>query len=570
MKLNNSFFFISVLFVFLIVVQFSSGTYSKSEIEYYKSLGYDLETGEFTQSSPQQQQQQQQHQQHQQRSPRQHQQRSRQNSRYSERRTRQYPNNEIYNSRQANYQESATLNETASVYKQGIAIPKNVNIGLNIDSTPNVLVSNNPTLLQSPKPIVQPTLQPTLPILQPTIQPTLHPTAPPPTGKPVEPEPRKTLPPNTPPPETIPPKPQTSPAITQHYIPTPSPQSQHVFYGDGRPAVADTNEEDEEEEEEIKKPSRTHKPINIDDDDDDDDEKETKKPSRSNNNTNNNNTNNHNNNNKDEDEDENEDNEKGNGNKDKKKNKGKPKNGEDDEDESIEIEEETITGSIEEAKTKDPNLIDGYSTEQSEDDITKQSSSNSGGSKNSEIRINIINEILEIPTQVPMQLVNLMSFEEFYEMVIGIREIMKEKEKKTLKIMILMGIMFFLLAIIVVVSFILKKFFVGVIVVMVISFLYGGIIIALMYKLKISNDKKLDEKIKEMNDIYSNRGISIEKRVEVYGFGRYTRVIRSILINYYVIQQTIQPVVMYPVQEYNNPITYFNNVENSTSLLVPK
>ncbi|KAN0041021.1 hypothetical protein ACTFIV_003557 [Dictyostelium citrinum] len=182
--------------------------------------------------------------------------------------------------------------------------------------------------------------------------------------------------------------------------------------------------------------------------------------------------------------------------------------------------------------------------------------------------INMINEVLEIPNQIPIQLANILSFDEFYEIVIGIRDIMKEKEKKTLKLMILMGIIFFLLAIIIIVSFVFKRFFIGIIVAIGISLIYGGAMVALMYKLRIGNDKKLDKKIKYINDIYTSRGINVEKRNEIYGFGRYARVVRSILINYSA--QTIQPVVIYhPVQEYAQPIPY-PTVENPTSLLVPK
>ncbi|KAM9991811.1 hypothetical protein ACTFIZ_012487 [Dictyostelium cf. discoideum] len=362
MKINNSFFFISVIFVFLIILQFSTATYSKSEIEYYKSFGYNLETGEFVKSSQQKQQHQPQQHQPQQHQPQSHQ-RNRQNSRYGgERRSRQNPNNEGYYSNQNYYQQIAnSLDETAPVYKQGVPIPKNINVGINIDEVIPKVETNKPTFSQ---PLIKPSEKPTL-LLQPSIEPTL-----PTTRKPVEPEPKKTLPPTTQPPETISPKPQTTPAITHHQIstPTPSQQSHHFFYGDGRPAVADTDDK----EEETKKPTRTHKPINIDDDDDDDDE-ETKKPTRLNNNNNDNdnknnnnhrgnsnNNNNNNNNNDDDDEDENK-------NKNKNKNKGKPNiddedsdEDENEDDESVETEEPTITGSIEEAKTPDPNHIDGY------------------------------------------------------------------------------------------------------------------------------------------------------------------------------------------------------------------
>ncbi|KAM9978934.1 hypothetical protein ACTFIY_012691 [Dictyostelium cf. discoideum] len=371
MKLNNSFFFMSVIFVFLIIIQFSTATYPKSEIEYYKSLGYDLETGDFTHSSPQYQQQQQYQQ------PQSYQ-RNRQHSRYSrERRSRQNPNNEGYYSNQNYYQQTSNeLDETAPVYKQGVSIPKNINVGISIDEvTPKVFVeTNKPTFSQS---LAKPTEKPTLPP-KPSIEPTL-----PITRKPVEPEPKKTLPPTTQPPETISPKPQTTPAITQHQISTPSPsqQSHHFFYGDGRPAGADTDDN----EEETKIPTRTHKPINIDDDDDED---ETKKPTTLNNNDNkknnnhrNNNNNNNNNNNKNEDEDEDED-----VNKNKNKNKGKPNIDEDsdeeeDDDEPDETDEPTITGSIEEPKTPDPNLIDGYDSESQsiqEDNLTASHSNSSG------------------------------------------------------------------------------------------------------------------------------------------------------------------------------------------------
>ncbi|EAL65604.1 hypothetical protein DDB_G0283675 [Dictyostelium discoideum AX4] len=348
MKLNNSFFFMSVIFVFLIIIQFSTATYSKSEIEYYKRFGYNLETGEYTRSSPHQ------HQQQYQQQP-QSRQRNRHNSRYgSERRSRQNPYNEDYYSNQNYYQQTSNdLDETAPVYKQGVSIPKNINVGISIDEvTPNVIVeTNKPTFSQS---LTKPTEKPTLP-LKPSIEPTL-----PTTRKPVEPEPKKTLPPTTQPPETISPKSQTTPAITQHQISTPSPsqQSHHFFYGDGRPAGAGT---DDKEEEETKTPTRTHKPINIDDDDDDD---ETKKPTRLNNNDNNKNNNHRNNNNNKDDDDEDEDEDE---NKNKNKNKGKPniddEDNDEDDDEPEETEEPTITGSIEEAKTPDPNLIEGYSSE---------------------------------------------------------------------------------------------------------------------------------------------------------------------------------------------------------------
>ncbi|KAM9976329.1 hypothetical protein ACTFIR_010170 [Dictyostelium discoideum] len=351
MKFNNSFFFMSVIFVFLIIIiQFSTATYSRSEIEYYKRLGYDLETGEYTRSSPHQHQQQPQSRQ-----------RNRHNSRYgSERRSRQNPYDEDYYSNQNYYQQTANdLDETAPVYKQGVSIPKNINVGISIDEvTPNVIVeTNKPTFSQS---ITKPTEKPTLPP-KPSIEPTL-----PTTRKPVEPELKKTLPPTTQPPETISPKPQTTPAFTQHQISTPSPspsqQSHHFFYGDGRPADADNDDK----EEETKTPTRTYKPINIDDDDED----ETKKPTRSNNNDNNKNNNNHrnnnnnnNNNNNDEDDDDEDEDE----NKNKNKNKGKPniddEDNDEDDDEPDETEEPTITGSIEEAKTPDPNLIEGYPSE---------------------------------------------------------------------------------------------------------------------------------------------------------------------------------------------------------------